>query len=496
MADRQVVLNHVLCFLFSKVHREDENRIIDAISKFFNDSDISIARDLLLEQANLIGTTLPRLPARRSVGDGRRNRELKDIFQMINTLDTAKTLEKLPIFASNDPSEMPSANITDGDLRSIMLRLDQLDGKMDAIANIQVAMFDSQQRINKPGQSRDGRSIVRSTVVSDHSARAHPSRLVEHLTVDNNSALTAPNNSNVNSGVNVTKSRRTDLSMESVSDYHATTEDNVDSEPFQLSSAAKRKQRSKRRRVQSKTNSPIDQLQASDPDPKSDTGVAVSYSTVVSRPASQRNSQLLVGRKPNNTMQKQNQQNCSNMISAAKPYLGKAVFCVDNVAPNVDVDDMHEFVTSIGVRVVTCNKVPPRRPLWQKRRGIMPHDRCTFRLCILRIDVDKLLNADIWPENISISRWIFSKNPRPPTSDEINEIETSTAIEHQLKVSRSLSNINSNRVLTINDSLSNPTVISLEDSCNQVASQPHAEDNSSSSQQGMDATNNDLENGE
>ena len=204
---------------------------------------ISIARDLLLEYANSIGTTLPRLPARRSVRDGRRNRELKDIFQIINTLDIAKTLEKLPIFASNDPSEMPSANITDGDLRSIMLRLDQLDGKMDAIANIQVAMFDSQQRINKPGQSRDGRSKVRSTVVSDHSARANPSRLVEHLTVDNNSALTASNSSNVNIGVNVTKSRRTDLSMESVghsvSDYHATAEDNVDSEPFQLSSAGK-----------------------------------------------------------------------------------------------------------------------------------------------------------------------------------------------------------------------------------------------------------------
>jgi hypothetical protein len=192
-------------------------------------------------------------------------------------------------------------------------------------------------------------------------------------------------------------------------------------------------------------------------------------------------------------MQKQNQQNCSNNISAAKPYLGKAVFCVDNVAANVDVDDMHQFVTSIGVRVVTCNKVPPRRPLWQKRRGIIPHDRCTFRLCILRVDVDKLLNADIWPENISISRWIFSKNPRPPTSE---EIETSTAIERQLKVSRFISNVNSDCVLTTNDTLSTPIVTSLEDTSNQVASEPHTEDNASSSHQGMDATNDDLEHGE
>ena len=68
---------------------------------------------------------------------------------IINTMDTALILDKLPVFASNDPSEIPSANITEGDLRSIMIRLDQLDTKMDEIASIQVAMFDSQQKLTK-----------------------------------------------------------------------------------------------------------------------------------------------------------------------------------------------------------------------------------------------------------------------------------------------------------------------------------------------------------
>ena len=90
-----------------------------------------------------IGITLSRLPARRLVGDGRRNRELKDIFQMISTLETANNLDELPVFASSDSIEMPSMNLTEGDLRSIMLRFDQVDGQLEAIANVQVAMFDS-----------------------------------------------------------------------------------------------------------------------------------------------------------------------------------------------------------------------------------------------------------------------------------------------------------------------------------------------------------------
>jgi len=101
-------------------------------------------------------------------------------------------------------------------------------------------------------------------------------------------------------------------------------------------------------------------------------------------------------------------------VGAAEPYLSKAVFfCVDNVATNVDQSSLALFIESLGVRVITCCRVKPRRPQWQRRRNIIPDDRNTFRLCIPRIDCDNLLNADAWPEHIIISRWIFSKNPRP-----------------------------------------------------------------------------------
>ena len=106
MADRLVVFNTVLYFCSVKNHKEGDNRTVSIM--FFNESDISTGRYVLLESASLICITLPISPARRSVGDGRRNRELKDIFQIIKTLDSAKILDKLPVFASNDPSEMPS----------------------------------------------------------------------------------------------------------------------------------------------------------------------------------------------------------------------------------------------------------------------------------------------------------------------------------------------------------------------------------------------------
>ena len=498
MADRPVVLNHVLCFLFSKVHREDETRIVDTIIKFFNESDISIARDVLLDRASSLGITLPRLPARRSVGDGRRNRELKDIFQIINTLDAAKILDKLPVFASNDPSEMLSVNLTEGDLRSIMLRLDQLDGKLEVIASTQVAMLDSQQRINKPGQSRDSRSLAKTTGAPDDGTLTRSSRMAEHVSAEK-SSLTLSSYSNVN--MNANRSRQTDASVESIrhptSDNHGTTEDYIDSEPFQLSNAERKKLRNKRRRVQSKNSSPVDLNEASLLDAGGvEAVVKPSYSAVASnevkKPAMKKSSQLLIGRKSNNIMH--NQQGCSVKIIAAKPYVGKSVFCIDNVAADVDADDMCQFVSGIGVKVVTCNKVPPRRSLWQRQRGIVPIDRSTFRLCISKADTEKLLNADIWPENISISRWIFSKNPRPPTAEELDK---NTDIDQQLNKIRSRSNTNTNYKSDSGFSHVLPTIVVLQNSSNHLVNQPPTDDIlSESDRQDMDTIFDDIDNGE
>jgi len=74
---------------------------------------------------------------------------------------------------------------------------------------------------------------------------------------------------------------------------------------------------------------------------------------------------------------------------------------------------MTKFVEEMGVRVVSCYKVNPRRPQWQRRRGIKVEDRHTFRLCVPRDDCKKLLHAENWPEYMSVSRWVFPKNPRP-----------------------------------------------------------------------------------
>jgi len=94
-------------------------------------------------------------------------------------------------------------------------------------------------------------------------------------------------------------------------------------------------------------------------------------------------------------------------MTAAKPWYGKAVFCVENVDTRFTEDDLVNFVEGLSVRVFTCYKVDARRTVKQRKEGIVPKDTKTFRLCINRADCGSLLDASKWPADIAISVWHF-----------------------------------------------------------------------------------------
>ena len=71
-------------------------------------------------------------------------------------------------------------------------------------------------------------------------------------------------------------------------------------------------------------------------------------------------------------------------------------------------ENIRVFVTDLGVSVVSCFEVQPRRRRPEKDIG----DRKAFRLCICADDSERLLDADKWPESVIISEWFFKPQQR------------------------------------------------------------------------------------
>ena len=104
-------------------------------------------------------------------------------------------------------------------------------------------------------------------------------------------------------------------------------------------------------------------------------------------------------------------------LVAARQF--KALFCVDNVGECIEVNDLVQFVSSLGVRVISCFKVKPRISIFQRENRIKPA-HSTFRLCINRADTEQLLQASKWPSDILISEWFFSRKTHAPSDKMFN----------------------------------------------------------------------------
>ena len=89
-------------------------------------------------------------------------------------------------------------------------------------------------------------------------------------------------------------------------------------------------------------------------------------------------------------------------LTAAKKIIKRAVFCVDNVDPAYDVDNVQAFVSSLSVTVLSCFAAVPRR---RRNESLPIVDRKAFRLCIADADRERLLDDSKWPDSVTISEW-------------------------------------------------------------------------------------------
>ena len=128
-------LNYVLCFLFTKLNKCDEKQIVTSIMDYYTSADIHEAKELFV---NIVSTlsgidSLSKIRDRR--GESREKHELEDIFTIITELDEKKVLHSLPKFVSDSADEMPSSAIVDGDVRAIMNKFGKMESQIQLLQN-------------------------------------------------------------------------------------------------------------------------------------------------------------------------------------------------------------------------------------------------------------------------------------------------------------------------------------------------------------------------
>jgi len=460
-------LNHVLCFIFSKLHRLDQKQIKDFALNFYTSVDIHEAKESLMNisYASFGEVEWPTKIIDRRAGDWRSHHELDDIFTVITALDEKQLLRDLPKFVSDSSDQMPTRMLTDGDLKAFMNRFDKMELRLvhmsDIINKLSATILDMESRGNRQGSQ---------CTVDPHPANNSQSTVTHQAA---GLQLPLPSRSAVNDFLN--EQRNEGLLHPGAWDDNTTGTSSCDergshADAGEWQTASGR--RKKRRRIRSDEHATFGSIPASfsqstaaaagaatlsssDFPALSKPNVAqsidksghlhsskhvhqpsmslkVGYSSAAAKPAAEQTvhrqratgqqqqqqqrrnqKQVVVGRSRSNATSSRQ----PGHIAAAKPFISKATFCVDNVATDVTELDMATFVASMDIDVLGCYNVNPRRTRYELVHGITEvKDRKAFRLCIPREDSERLLNPKRWPAHVAVSQWTFKKKTEDGSS--------------------------------------------------------------------------------
>ena len=381
MAGASLVLCNPLCFLINKLGKSAVKSLKSAVLDFYSIEELSDAKKQLLRDVTdpKLALIVPHVPERRD-GEFRAARIVDDIFTVLTFLDESLNLKLLPKYVAGGPDSMPSTRLYEGDLAIVMSLLDKMgarfsefDEKLAAImSDMHARSTLTEDRCNR----RDNQAgPARAVIVNNRETADRTADRTDHI--DDEQPLQPV----IRSGADwATVAASSPIA---VSNRFQTIDND---EPF---TEYLSRRTIKRRRKQS----PPQQQQQSGNEQRRDGGQRQD----VRRPAKQ----ILVGKAASTGVG----------LAAAKKITKKAVFCIDNIDPSFDASDLHAFVSSLSVNVVSCFRVAPRRRRNETPRDVA--DRRAFRLCVEESDRDRLLDADKWPDSVKISQWYYI----PPTDE-------------------------------------------------------------------------------
>ena len=341
----------------------------------------------------------PHIPQRRN-GAGRLELEAGDLFTLFTFVDDMKAIDQLPTYVSSSPNNMPNLRLYEGDMHVLLSLLKSMDKRVSAFESMMAAITRDVRALQVwpplPGQSLPSTAVhtrdVNSTVSIENDCRSVAGQYGQG---QGSTQPTAGCVGNFAAGVSLPPASdhpapdwaAVDVSSPYVSENRfarlgSVTDDDDPQQPFSLvQSRNSRRRRRRSSELQQPHQLPAQSQARSSPN----TGAQ-----------QQRRGPLLLGKAKN-----------GSYISASRKQRRKTVICVDNVSTGCSVEHMTRFIASLSVKVLTCFEVKPRRRHDESEDDV--RDKRAFRVCIYADELERLLEAEAWPEYVTVSTW-FSKS--------------------------------------------------------------------------------------
>jgi hypothetical protein len=430
-----------------------------ALIDFYEPGIISNAKkQLVLDVKNItLAEKPPNVPERR-VGESRSINEIDDMFVLVTFLDEKKLLNGLPIYVADNPDNMPSMRLYEGDLKILMSLLEKMSDKLTSHGSAMAAIVsDLHDLQSKPVSSLNSANVHRPSTyqgVINSSASIQSPRTVSDVrsdrsTVGNpdlgNTYLAGDHNNHTGVDKPIPSTSWAVKVAAASTPHHSrnqssrptlstATDDDQSDNPFIEQQSRKHRRSNKRKLDSSVSPTKTDQQRLSK----------------ATDSAQHRRQPAVYGRSSN----------VGAGLAAANKLVPKGVFCIDNIDVSFNVEDIVQYVSSQGITVMSCFEAKPRF----RRSDNYTNDRKAFRLCINNDQRNKLLDSSRWPDSVVVSEWFFKSQQSTRTSrdnlvDKRPRIGSPSQQRNSEQASSSLKIIG---VISDNDIVSTHSVVSAD----------------------------------
>jgi hypothetical protein len=435
MADvRHLVVNEPLCFACSRIGKCRDAEIIETLKSFFKIEALVAAKVHLCNDIEKLELEKWPKPINHHDGDGRAQKEVKDIMDLLHYLDEKLLLNSLPIYACASPDSMPTTRWMDGDFQLILAKLTHLENHNEQLS-AKVNLLESQLEKQMSAKSCKLENIEKQVQHMQASVENIHGEQVTSVAFDIYMASLEKTLSDLNSKVGcvmeqigLTGAAKPIESIEPcIVDNHSTEVGQPSDNQPQLKPQATTTTQAAWAHVaaydrvfhdnheNTRGNSNIGSATA-----ESDVDMDGGHWREVTNSRRNRVKRMRTnsGRitmnqhdNPNNKTSSNSQQpkphvkvigklQTASRIKSSGVAAQKNVFCISNLAAELTVEDVLAFLEENEITVSSCGPAKTKFA-----------DTSAFRVCIPASERDKFTCPDIWPEDVIIRDWFFKPKP-------------------------------------------------------------------------------------
>ena len=425
MADApKTVVSNVLCFLTNKVHSIADKNLKSLLIDFYSGEEVSIAKDLLLSQIDLINIhNLPKIPRQRRISVGRSGHDLDDMFISLGFLDENKLIDRLPPFVATSPDKMPSARLLEGDVVVLWEKLSSIQNAVAALQLVQdsttsmaketselikavvidIREIGSAQNNIKKSVQRVELAVQASLLISESCPPGLRSSNAGEVTdgVTGGGSETTTSTSNGEHSSTSIKSRWVARS-EALVPTDSENEVRDRNDDFSLAPSKNAKKNNKRKERDAALSSPTQvhpHSKKANVSSRSYAAAAASLQIV--------NSDTLCApaglKRAAPSLKTVGNSNKHRLEAAHQELVVKAVFCIGNVATTYTVKDIKDHCQSLGIRALFCYDI-----------SFDDDGPKYFKLAVRAVDSGVVMDPDSWPSKVFVREWHVV--PRPSSA--------------------------------------------------------------------------------